>query len=837
VVQICVFAVNFFDFFCVFCGSKFNLFNMKPVFKIIVLACLIALMFVCTDKNKPVVPKYRIWFKEPAKIWEATLPLGNGHMGMMPDGQIVNETITLNDITLWSGGAQDPDNPEAAKYLPEIQKLLFEGKNDKAQELVYKTFVCKGAGSGRGMGAKVPYGSYEVLGNLHLQYDFDSLTLPQKYYRQLSLDDATALTTFEANGIHFTREYFVSFNHDVGVIRLTANKNHKINLKISLDRPEKSETIAEGNTLKMRGQLENGTDGKGMRYLALVSVKNKGGTLLAENNHLSVINANEAIIFVSLGTDFKKPDFETSVEKSLDDATKTNFGEIVKTHKKAYQEYFNRVEITLPVNPERELLPTPERLVAFAGNPDDNGLVNLYFQYGRYLLISSTYKQILPPNLQGLWSHTVQTPWNGDYHLNINVQMNHWPSEITNLSELQRPLIELTKSLVDPGTKTARVFYNAGGWVAHMMTNIRGFTAPGEHPSWGATNTGGAWLCAHLWEHYDYNRDTAYLEEIYPVLKGASQFFLSMLVTEPVHGWLVTAPTTSPENAFLMPGTKKPVNICMGSTMDNQLIRELFGNTVHAAQIMGVDQEFSGRLTEASSKLPPNRIGSDGRLMEWLEEYEEQDPHHRHSSHLYGLHPGNQITPEGTPELADAARKSLEARGDGGTGWSRAWKINFWARLYDGNHAFTLLKNLLDPVCDVDFNYTNKGGTYPNLFCAHPPFQMDGNWGGCAGIAEMFIQSHAGFIHIIPALPDRFSDGSFKGLKVRGGGVISASWKEKKLVEATLLAEANGIFKIKIPDDAFFVATVNGKPAETFKEGNLLQVSLKKGDSLEIKIQ
>jgi alpha-L-fucosidase 2 len=780
--------------------------------------------------------KQRIWFREPATIWEAALPLGNGKTGMMPDGNVTNETIVLNDITLWSGGVQDPDNPEAAKYLPEIRKLLFEGKNDKAQELIFKTFVCKGSGSGYGKGTKVPYGSYEILGNLHLSFDLDSLAKHGNYSRQLSLDDAIAQTNFEADGIRFTREYFVSFTDKVAVIRLKASQKRKINLNIRLDRPEKFETVTEGNLLKMSGQLENGTDGKGMRYLALVSAKSTGGKVIADGKKLTISNAAEAVILVATGTDFKNPEFPHSVYQEMERASVKKYSDLKKTHVAEYQKYFNRVSLNMQQNPEREKLTTPERLVAFAKDPDDNGLVNLYFQYGRYLLISSAHAQVLPPNLQGLWSKTIQTPWNGDYHLNINVQMNHWPAEITNLPEMHQPLIELTKSLVIPGEKTAQTFYNAKGWVAHMMTNIWGFTAPGEHPSWGATNTGGAWLCAHLWEHYDYNRDTVFLREIYPVLKGSAQFFLGMLVKEPKHGWLVTAPTTSPENAFLMPGTNKPVNICMGSTMDNQLIRELFGNTIQASKTLGIDADFAQQLAGAAAQLPPNRIGSDGRLMEWLEEYKEQDPHHRHTSLLYGLHPGNQITPEGTPDLATAARKSLEARGDGGTGWSRAWKINFWARLHDGNHAFTLLKNLLDPVYDVDYNYANKGGTYPNLFCAHPPFQMDGNWGGCAGIAEMFLQSHAGFINIIPALPDPFSEGSFQGLRVRGGGIVSAEWKEKKLVNASLTAESSGEFKIKIPEYGPGLTTsIQGKRVTLKMENNLLQVSLQKGEKLEIK--
>lgn len=788
----------------------------------------------CQDNREPEAAKLRLWFREPATIWESTLPLGNGHIGMMPDGGIHREKIVLNDITLWSGGEQDADNYEAARHLPEIRRLLFEGKNDRAQELVYQTFGCKGAGSGFGNGTKVPYGSFETLGNLYFEFKTDSQAIPDHYSRWLTLDDATARTTFTLGGVKHLREYFTSFANDVGVIRLSASKKGQVSFKIRLDRPEKFETVAEGKLLKMEGQLNNGTDGGGMQYQVLVTVKHKGGRLRTENNSLVVEGAHEAEVYLSAGTNFKNPEFKTAVREKLDRTTAAKYSRNIKAHQLAYQEFFDRVKLDLPVNPERELLTTPDRLMAFAENPDDNGLVNLYFQYGRYLLISSTHAGVLPPNLQGLWANTINTPWNGDYHLNINVQMNHWPAEITNLAELHRPLIRLTKTLVKPGSKTARVFYNADGWVAHMMTNVWGFTAPGEHPSWGATNTGGAWLCAHLWEHYDYNRDTAYLREIYPVLRGASQFFLDMLVEEPHHGWLVTAPTTSPENAFLMPGSRKPVNICMGSTMDNQLIRELFGNTMASAKILAMDDSLAQRLSEASAKLPPNRIGSDGRLMEWLEEYEEEDPHHRHSSHLYGLHPGNQITPDQTPDLAAAARKSLVRRGDGGTGWSRAWKVNFWARLHDGNHAFTLLKNLLEPAFDTELHYTSNGGTYPNLFCAHPPFQMDGNWGGCAGIAEMFLQSHAGFIHLIPALPDQFSEGSFRGLRARGGFTVTADWKAKKLQKALLEASCDSEARIRCAGETLPTATINGKITRVTTDGKFMTFPLRKGDLLSL---
>lgn len=798
----------------------------------------IAILVSCIDQNTQKEKEFKLWYEQPATKWEETLPLGNGRIGIMPNGGIYEETLVLNDITLWSGGVQDTNNPDAAQHLPEIQQLLFEGRNDEAQALVYNTFVCKGAGSGFGNGTNVPYGSFEVLGNLRLNYQYGTNAKPVNYYRELCLNNATSHTSFELDGTTYTREYFTSFTHDVAIIKITASNKGKINFTVGIDRPKVFETTISDNMLEMNGQVNNGTDGKGMRYLAKVKPILKGGTLSTDDNKLIINDADEVLIFISMGTDFKKPGFETFVQEKLNDVIAQKYNHLKKSHLTEYQRFFNRVNLVLTENPEREAMPTDKRLIAFANDGNDNGLVNLYFQYGRYLLISSAHAQILPPNLQGLWANTIHTPWNGDYHLNINVQMNHWPAEITNLPEMHLPLIELTKSMVEHGTETARVFYNANGWVAHMMTNVWGFTAPGEHPSWGATNTGGAWLAAHVWEHFDYNRNIDYLREVYPVLKGAAQFFLDMLVTDPNTGWLVTAPTTSPENAFFMPGTRKAVNICMGSTMDNQLIRELFRNTMQAASILQTDTDFSAQLAEATDKLPPNQIGRDGRLMEWLEEYEEAEPQHRHVSHLYGLHPSNEITPELTPDLAEAARKSLYVRGDGGTGWSRAWKINFWARLHDGNHAYKLVKNLLEPVFDTDFNYINKGGTYPNLFCAHPPFQIDGNFGGAAGITEMFVQSHAGFINFIPALPEQFSDGSFRGLRVRGEGTVSASWKNKQLTKATLKAGKENTYIIKIPDYVMDLEiSINGKKDQADARNNMLVVDLKNGDELELRFK
>ena len=813
----------------------------KNLLKLYIICFVFVILYGCS-LEQPVNYRsnsdLRLWYDRPAKVWEETLPLGNGRLGLMPDGQVDRETVVLNDITLWSGGVQDANNPDAAKYLPEIRRLLFEGRNDKAQELVYKTFVCKGEGSGHGNGPNVSYGSYEILGNLHIDYHYDADgEKPEKYRRELSLNKAVARTSFVLDNVKYTREYFADFNGDVIIIRLYASESGKLNFRVGLDRPQAFETINDGDGLLMSGQLNNGTDGKGMRYNARVGIKLAGpGKLTGSDTLLHVSDAQDAMIIISATTDYNDPKFESKCVSLLNEAMgKNKYTDIKAQHTATYKELFDRVSLNLKTSTGKDTIPTDRRLIAFAAEPNDNGLVGLYFQYGRYLLISSTRPSLLPPNLQGLWANTINTPWNGDYHMNINIQMNHWPVEITNLPELHIPLVRMTGGLVESGKETAKAFYHAEGWVAHMMTNIWGFTAPGEHPSWGATNTGGAWLCAHLWEHYDYSRDKQYLQRIYPILKGASEFFLTTLVREPKHGWLVTAPTTSPENAFFMPGTRNAVSICMGSAMDNQLIRELFTNTMSASEILDKDPAFREQLQIAESKLPPTRIGSDGRLMEWLEEYEEAEPQHRHVSHLYALHPGNQITPDKTPELAEAARQTLERRGDGGTGWSRAWKINFWARLSDGDRAYSLLCRLLTPVNSDRVNYSNRGGTYPNLFCAHPPFQIDGNFGGCAGIAEMFVQSHSGVIELLPALSAVLSEGSFDGLCVRGGGEISAAWSDRQLNFARLKASVDNTFRMKIPSYAGEVRFEKDKKTINVNvSAGVAEITLQKGETLHM---
>lgn len=778
-------------------------------------------------------------FDAPARIWEETLPLGNGRLGMMPDGGVDTENILLNEISMWSGSKQDTDNPQALSALPNIRRLLFEGRNDEAQELMYSTFVCKGAGSGHAQGATVPYGSYQLLGNLVLDYTYagsgDSISL---YNRTLNLDEAIASSSFRKGKVAFGREAFASFADDLGVIHLTADVDKALNFSIGMNRPEHYAVTTDGNDLLMQGQLFDGVDTlqmKGLRYAARIRVLlPKGGSLTAGDSTVSIQNASEAVLLVSMATDYFDKDLDGKIASLLDKAAKKEYAILKKDHIAAYRSLFGRVNLDLG-HSDQEKLPIDQRLEAFGQDKSDPGLAALYFQFGRYLLISSTRVGLLPPNLQGLWCNTINTSWNGDYHLNINLQMNHWPAEVTNLSELHLPLIEWTKQQVPSGEHTAKAFYNARGWVTHILGNVWEFTAPGEHPSWGATNTSAAWLCEHLYTHYLYTQDKEYLKDVYPVMKGASLFFVDMLAKDPRSGYLVTAPTTSPENEYKLPSGNTAA-ICAGSTMDNQILRELFGNTIEAAGILGVDTAFTQELAAKRAGLMPTTVGKDGRIMEWLEPFEETEPHHRHVSHLYGLYPGNEISMEQTPELAEAARKSLEARGDKSTGWSMAWKINFWARLHDGDHAYKLLGDLLHPSVDRTTNMTNGGGTYPNLFCAHPPFQIDGNLGGTAGIAEMLVQSQTGSIELLPALPTAWKSGSFKGLKVRGGAEVSAKWAEGQLTEASLKAQVPGLFSIKLPaGSANMSIKINQKAASLPVVDGILSVEMQAGDELALR--
>ena len=797
--------------------------------KILSILLAAAALLSCTPPAET-AQELALRFNTPATAWEETLPLGNGRIGMMPDGGIDKELIVLNDITMWSG-SEDPEalNPEALNYLPKIRELLLTGKNGEAQRMMYDHFQCGGLGSSGGKSKDAPYGCFQMLGDLHINYSYPQTEDTGNYVRTLSLNDAVASTVFMKGETTFTREYISSHADDVLAVHVAADKKGSVSFEVSLSRPERATLSVQENTLIMEGQLNDGYDtDKGVRYLTKVQIVNKGGELTAGSNTLAIANADEAVILISTSTDMLDKEYTSTVDSLLEQAKKRSFGKMKQAHIAAYKEKFDRVELWL--GEQDNTTPTNERLAGFQTD-DDPAFAALYFQYGRYLMISGTDENSLPLNLQGLWANQVQTPWNGDYHLNINVQMNYWPVEVCNLSELHKPLIDFTQSIVPSGEATAQTFYGANGWLAHMMSNPWKFTAPGEHASWGATNTGGAWLCEHLWEHYAFTQDKEYLRTVYPTLAGAAQFFLSSMISEPRNGWLVTAPSSSPENAFYMPGSDDRIFVCMGPTMDVQIVNELFTNVLSAAAILGIEDETTTNIRETLPKLPPMQISPEGYLQEWLEDYKEVDPKHRHVSHLYGLYPSNQISPNTTPELAAAARETLERRGDAGTGWSRAWKINFWARLYDGNRAFKLLKSLLEPTSGSEVNMHRGSGTYANLFCAHPPFQIDGNLGGTAGIAEMLIQSQDGYIQLLPALPDKWPTGSFKGLRVRGGAEAAASWSDNRLSSATIKALNDNTFKVKIPG---YATTVKQNGKELTAENGYVSVVLKAGQEAKL---
>ncbi|WP_114937068.1 glycoside hydrolase family 95 protein [Mucilaginibacter endophyticus] len=740
----------------------------------------------------------KLWYKQPAQRWEETIALGNGRLGMMPDGGISSEKVVLNDITMWSGSSQDANNYEAYKKLPEIRSLLAAGKNVEAQAIIDKSFVCTGKGSGG-----VPFGCFQMLGDLNLSYQYKGVDEKdikyENYERELSLNNALAKTTYQINGVTYKREYFTSFGDDVEVIKLSADKPGMLNLSINISRPERGVASIEGNELDLTGQLDNGTDGKGVAYKARVKAQLTGGLLSTTPTALVIKDATEVIIYVSAGTDFKNPQYLTKMDGALKAAMKKPYALEKQQHIANFQKLFNRVKIDLGTS-EAEKLTTDQRLIAFRNNPDaDKGLPVLFYQFGRYLSICSTRVGLLPPNLQGLWANEVHTPWNGDYHLDINIEMNQWPVEVSNLSELNLPLADLVKGMVPHGEKTAKAYYNADGWVAHVITNPWGFTEPGESASWGVCKVGSGWLCDNLWQHYDFTGDKNYLKQIYPILKGAAQFYNSMLISDAKTGWLVTSPSSSPENSFYLPdGTH--ASICVGPTIDNQIIRQLFNNVITASKVLGTDEAFSKTLAAKVKKLPPpGVVAKDGRIQEWMEDYKETEPQHRHVSHLYGLFPASQITPEATPALAEAARKTLEVRGDDGPSWSIAYKILWWARLHDGNRTYKLFKELMKPTIKTDINYGAGGGVYTNLLSAGPPFQIDGNFGATAGIAEMLIQSHAGFIDLVPSIPDAWKAyGEVKGLKARGNFTVDMKWKDGKITGYKVTSPTPRMVKVKV---------------------------------------
>ncbi|WP_163539862.1 glycoside hydrolase family 95 protein [Gracilibacillus sp. YIM 98692] len=750
-----------------------------------------------------------LWYKEPAKDWNEALPIGNGRLGGMVFGQVTKEKIQLNEDTVWYGGPRDRINPDALPNLSKVRELLSQGKLNQAEELAKLCFS----------GIPNSQRHYEPLGELLIDFNEEDYT---HYYRELDLNNGIVKTKYRSDGIDFQREVFTSYPDQVMVMRFTASDGNAISFQANLDRGNTRNLDTtqplSSNSLVMKGET-GGSDG--IAFSTVMRVIVDDGTVQTLGNRICVEDASTVTILLSAATTYRFQDPEKQCLEVIASAEKKLYQNLKSSHIEDYQTLFHRVELEIEDQNEQQSLPTNERLERMKQGEKDIGLINTYFHFGRYLLISSSRPNSLPATLQGIWNDRMLPPWDSKYTININAQMNYWPAEVCHLSECHEPLFHLIEKMRESGRLTAQKMYDCRGFTAHHNTDIWGDTAPQDiYPPASYWPMGAAWLCLHLWEHYQYNSDREFLAKAYETMKEAALFFVDFLV-ENKDGYMITTPSVSPENSYKL-SSGEIGKMCEAPSMDSQILHALFSNCIAASEILEGDEAFRDQLLHLRSKLPEIQIGKYGQIQEWLEDYEEAEPGHRHISHLFALHPSNQISPMETPELAKAAEVTLKRRlehGGGHTGWSRAWIINMWARLLKGEDAYENIMELL------------KSSTLPNLFDNHPPFQIDGNFGATAAIAEMIVQSHQNEIHLLPALPKDWATGYVKGLKARGGLELEIKWQDYQLIDVHIKATQSRVCRIRV-DQPLEIRIDSGKVHQV--EDGLFEFDVQKGHSYQL---